>query len=247
MTSNFPSIGGPASPRSAATGDPPSNAGSRHNVLSANAEIQHLRQRILFYAEQVASMAEQIDPLRDQVAELTRVSQDVYRPELARLSGAHDEFQRLKRDWYEPQMAWRAARICDLERELKDAALVKSSFVYRLFRKMKAYASRMRAWRGQVELGEEYQLIDSSELFDASWYAARYPEIGAMKSEMLRHFVIRGWREGRSPSGMFDTQWYLRQYPDVAAANINPVLHFIKYGAAEGRFTRASDTAPTER
>lgn len=80
--------------------------------------------------------------------------------------------------------------------------------------------------------------LQSSALFDAKWYLARYPDIARRprfaKNPAL-HYVLHGASEGRDPSPAFSTQAYLTRYPDVRRSGINPLLHFLCHGQAEGR------------
>src|ERR1700722_6837883 len=82
---------------------------------------------------------------------------------------------------------------------------------------------------------DDRRTVAASGLFDAAWYLAANPDIGAGRADPLEHFLARGWREGRSPNRYFDTKWYLQQNPDVARAGRNPLRHYIVSGEAEGR------------
>jgi len=88
----------------------------------------------------------------------------------------------------------------------------------------------------------EIEEVRRSELFDAAWYADRYPDVVADGLEPLRHFMDYGWRELRDPNSLFDTKWYLQTHPDVADSGGNPLLHYIRHGAHERR-----DTSPNFR
>src|SRR4030095_11223398 len=84
----------------------------------------------------------------------------------------------------------------------------------------------------------EARLITASSFFDASWYAARYPDVAAANIDPLVHYLKRGGVERRDPGPTFSTAWYLQRYPDVNAGRINPLVHYLTYGAAEGREMR---------
>ncbi len=75
-----------------------------------------------------------------------------------------------------------------------------------------------------------------SGLFDADFYAASYPDVGAFGDRSLAHYHLEGWREGRKPNFYFEPNWYLAQNPDVRAHGIDPLLHYVLVGEAEGRW-----------
>ena len=53
-------------------------------------------------------------------------------------------------------------------------------------------------------------------LFDAEWYADRYPDIRESGTDPLPRLPATGAREGRSPNAFFDTAWYVERNPDAA-------------------------------
>ena len=77
--------------------------------------------------------------------------------------------------------------------------------------------------------------------FDSSYYLASYQDVSLMGLDPLRHYVDRGWKEGRDPSAGFSTSGYLAANPDVAEAGHNPLLHFVNVGLGEGRGGFAKD------
>ena len=81
--------------------------------------------------------------------------------------------------------------------------------------------------------------IASSDLFDAEWYLATYPEVAAAgwapEFDYLRFGVIRQ----RHPSPRFDGPWYVQRYDDGRESGANPLVHYLLFGRAEGRETRA--------
>jgi hypothetical protein len=99
----------------------------------------------------------------------------------------------------------------------------------------------------RVRLQDDIRVIEKSPLFDAKWYAERYPEAAATGVNPAHHYARTGAAERKHPGPQFDADWYLRQNPDVAAHGINPLVHFEKSGRAEGRSTRAvEDTQAIE-
>lgn len=80
--------------------------------------------------------------------------------------------------------------------------------------------------------------LRASDLFDAEWYMARYPDVAATGADPVRHYLEHGWQEGREPGPNFSTTGYLEANGDVAATGVNPLLHYIEHGRAEGRDVR---------
>lgn len=87
---------------------------------------------------------------------------------------------------------------------------------------------------------ENRLLLQSSGLFDAAWYVAKYPDVAELGIDPVEHYLLVGAAERRSPGPQFDAPWYLDQNPDVSAAKVNPLLHYLRHGVSEGRAPRAS-------
>jgi len=83
----------------------------------------------------------------------------------------------------------------------------------------------------QAETG----LVGESHLFDVEHYRRCHPHVVRAGLDPIRHFVLSGWREGRSPHPLFDVSYYLETNPDVQRAGVNPLVHFITTGWREGR------------
>lgn len=81
--------------------------------------------------------------------------------------------------------------------------------------------------------------IENEELvqpfFNAEFYLFVYPDIKKANIDPLKHYLEKGWIEGRNPSPIFNTNYYLKKYKDVKTAKINPLIHFAKSGNKEGR------------
>ncbi len=73
------------------------------------------------------------------------------------------------------------------------------------------------------------------ELFDATYYLARYQSSIGTNIDPLKEYLETGWRAGRDPHPLFDTSFYLQRNPDVVAAGINPLVHYLTFGWREGR------------
>ncbi len=90
-------------------------------------------------------------------------------------------------------------------------------------------------WRDRNRLKAARRIIGASSLFDASWYAQRYPDVRAAVIDPLDHFITYGGGEGRNPGPHFSSRWYLDIYPDIRVAGLNPLLHYLEHGRDEGR------------
>lgn len=93
--------------------------------------------------------------------------------------------------------------------------------------------------------------LRASDLFDAGWYRARYPDVARLEADLglapLAHFLWIGHRMGRRPSEGFDTRGYLAAHPGVAGAGVNPLLHHLREGTAlPQRCTRQSGELPPQ-
>ena len=80
-------------------------------------------------------------------------------------------------------------------------------------------------------------LLAASELFDAEWYLAEYPDIARAGLEPLRHYLTHGAAEGRDPGPWFDTRFYLSQLPldeGPLPGGQAPLLHYLTAGQAQG-------------
>lgn len=93
--------------------------------------------------------------------------------------------------------------------------------------------------------------IDYSAVFDATYYAAKYPDLAAAgitsPAALLNHFVGSGMKEGRQGNAEFNVHAYRARYADLNNAfgdNLPAYyLHYISTGKAEGRV--ATGTAQT--
>ncbi|WP_373355258.1 glycosyltransferase [Pseudoroseicyclus sp. CXY001] len=93
---------------------------------------------------------------------------------------------------------------------------------------------------------DDAALIAASDLFDAKWYAARYPDIARLGLTPLEHYLQIGGRVGRDPGPNFDGAHYLKLYYDVRQAGMNALVHYLRFGAAEGRLPRPTDRGPSQ-
>jgi hypothetical protein len=95
----------------------------------------------------------------------------------------------------------------------------------------------------------EKQLIAASSLFDAGWYAERYPDVALVGLPPFEHYLQIGALLQRDPhpvfnseyysqqqetiakSHLFSAAWYTRQYADVRASGLTPIQHYVRFGA----------------
>lgn len=87
----------------------------------------------------------------------------------------------------------------------------------------------------RFEVREDVKLVRQSDYMDADFYLDRNPEVSRAGLDPAKHFVLYGWKEGRSPSAGFSVHDYLIANPDVAAAGINPLIHYLRVGHIENR------------
>lgn len=83
------------------------------------------------------------------------------------------------------------------------------------------------------------QLVLESGMFDAAFYASRYPDVVAAGADPLDHFITLGGTEARHPGPSFNSKWYLNQNADVRSSGVNPLVHYLEHGRDEGRRRRA--------
>jgi hypothetical protein len=79
------------------------------------------------------------------------------------------------------------------------------------------------------------ELIAQSELFNAGWYLAQYPDAAKSGMPPALHYICVGAAQGNDPGPPFSSSGYLARHPDVGAAGMNPLLHYLRFGKEEGR------------
>jgi lipopolysaccharide biosynthesis protein len=116
----------------------------------------------------------------------------------------------------------------------QELAAVSSARIRELESKTQELQTQVNELEQAVLPPQAHELLQSG-LFDANWYAQSNPDVALDGNNLIFHWLLRGWAEGRDPNPLFDTSWYLEQNPDVADAGINPAAHYLANGAAEGR------------
>lgn len=96
------------------------------------------------------------------------------------------------------------------------------------------FKASVRRLRQRMGLRRQTAALSGSPLFDAQWYARRYPECGGAEKAAV-HYLVTGAFAGNDPGPDFDTKAYYRANPDVAEAKWPALAHFVLHGQAEGR------------
>lgn len=107
---------------------------------------------------------------------------------------------------------------------------------------MREFAQRLLpgAWNGaRSEISRQVAAIEQLGVLDREAYLQAYPDVRESGIDPIRHYVIRGVKEGRNPCLLFDTAYYLGSNPDVRKAGNNPLLHYFEFGWREGRHPSA--------
>ena len=78
---------------------------------------------------------------------------------------------------------------------------------------------------------EDMKNVAESRLFDRQWYLKKFRDVAASGMDPLEHFVVAGWREGRSASEYFPSALYL----------------FFNPGARQNPYSLISDMKSKER
>jgi ADP-heptose:LPS heptosyltransferase/GT2 family glycosyltransferase len=88
-----------------------------------------------------------------------------------------------------------------------------------------------------------YELLATSELFDAEYYLENNPDIAALNVDPVLHYLESGAGRVLNPSARFDSAYYLEQCLRHGEATTNPLLHYITIGAARGLKPRRESSA----
>jgi len=97
------------------------------------------------------------------------------------------------------------------------------------------YKKRQHFLHVPEDLFDNYLLLLNSNLFDADWYLAQYPDIKETGADPALHYLEHGYKESRDPSKNFSSFKYYQDNPDVKNQNENPLVHYLRHGKAEGR------------
>lgn len=80
---------------------------------------------------------------------------------------------------------------------------------------------------------KSFEILNSSGLFDRSFYCSIYSDLANLEGDPLWHFVKHGWREGRNPNERFNTNLYLRALGGTIPEN--PLVHYIANKGSAGK------------
>ncbi|CAN7204257.1 hypothetical protein LJR219_000574 [Phenylobacterium sp. LjRoot219] len=97
----------------------------------------------------------------------------------------------------------------------------------------------------RAEVEEAYEIV--SVAVDQAFYRTANPELDDPGLDPIRHYLERGWREGRDPAPWFSVRRYLELHRDVAAGGQEPLQHYLRYGGREGRAIFPSSKAEAFR
>ncbi len=73
----------------------------------------------------------------------------------------------------------------------------------------------------------QIEIVKKSPLFDRKWYLAQNPDVKSKKMGAAKHYVKKGWKEGRNPSQEFDGNEYLAEFPELREKNWCPLFHYM--------------------
>jgi hypothetical protein len=82
---------------------------------------------------------------------------------------------------------------------------------------------------------QEIKLISDSGIFDAEWYAEKYPDVGLVGLEPLEHFLRIGIYIKRNPCPLFDCSYYLSQFDGFTTRPELPLLDYLQEGWRQHR------------
>jgi hypothetical protein len=85
----------------------------------------------------------------------------------------------------------------------------------------------------RLQFPRDLREIESSGLFDATWYQTNYPEVSQSGMDPLRHYALVGAGAALDPGPRFSTEFYLEHNPDVPLGT-NALLHYVRHGRARG-------------
>jgi len=102
-------------------------------------------------------------------------------------------------------------------------------------------AKKIRQQLFPSSLESDVNLLRESGYFDSSWYQQNNPDVVNRGVDPLRHYLLYGGLEGRSPGPKYDSYGYLHNNPNVHKSGVNSLVHYLKFGRAEGRSPYGKD------
>ncbi|MGP1276129.1 MAG: hypothetical protein ACQRW7_11995 [Caulobacterales bacterium] len=229
-----------AAPKKASVSKPPARIEApkpapaiidRHE-LAAYHDTQQARIKALTH--QLAEARAHGEALQELAALQARALDDIEAKRLASEAGRTAMHRTLRQ--IETSLVWRYARIVRAAgRRLGPLARL-SGLVFGGFLELvsgRIFSRTERKSRRKALMYEDRAVILTSDLFDAQWYAACYPDTIDHDGDALDHYIRLGAQEGRNPNPAFDTAWYLASYPEVAASGRNPLAYYALFGIAQ--------------
>lgn len=72
--------------------------------------------------------------------------------------------------------------------------------------------------------------IYDNSLFDAAYYHGQNHVKTGSALQLLRHYLVKGFRQGYNPHRLFNTAYFLQNNPEVMKSGANPLIHYLKNG-----------------
>lgn len=90
----------------------------------------------------------------------------------------------------------------------------------------------LRVKQSNLRMFEQKALL--ADEFDADFYADCNPDLHGGNLDLLEHYILFGWKEGRDPARWFSTRFYRDTYARAADYGIDPLTHYLIWGKAQG-------------
>lgn len=71
--------------------------------------------------------------------------------------------------------------------------------------------------------------------FDERYYAEVNKDVTVASSDLLKHYLVAGWRQGRNPNKSFRTLGHLVKHPALISDGVHPFFHHLFGNAVVGR------------
>ena len=94
------------------------------------------------------------------------------------------------------------------------------------------------------EVARDVEVVRTSGLFDAAYYAEHNPDVVEAGDDLVTHFCRTGWRELRRPRADFDVWWYWTTHLDPRSEDQNPFVHWVREGRDAGLTGLPTSTRP---
>ncbi len=75
--------------------------------------------------------------------------------------------------------------------------------------------------------------ISDYSLFDAAYYHEQDHGNTGSELQLLRHYLVKGFRQGHDPHRLFSTAYFLQNNPEIMKSGINPLIYYLKKGYRE--------------